>query len=704
MDLEMPGPKQGGRNSPHTPQETRDTALVAAPKAGRLSEPSTDDAPLPSRVSNLTTDFDSPTRSRGGEYIENPISRPSMGQQARSNTKLEPDLRKTLPNQNLRNTSAMPETGALWIDSVPPGIVASVSEKRRQEAINELIETERDFLQDMEYMRDLPQFIEQVFWNLEEIITISTRLSDALNKRQESQAAVERIGDIYVDVVKDFEPFVRYGGHQMYGELEFEKEKTSNPAFAQFVEETQGPPRSRKLELNGYLTKPSTRLARCSLLLESVHKYTSDHHPDKVPLEQVIQITRGFLKRLSKESGKTEGRLTLLQLDQQLVFPDVERVDLRLRDESRRLLHKGTLKRRGGRGDNGDLQVFLLDQVLLTVEANTDHGPLYVYKRPIPLELLVVETQEEYTSRTSLSNELEPDNRREYPINFTYLGRKGYVLELWASTAVGRKEWLEKINKQQEVVRKRSMKLDTVSLSEEPLLWWMKLSCAVPLGDGHRIAYGAESGVFLTDLRGRPGLPRWALTLPDVKQVDVLADCELLVVLSQRSVMTIPLDSLDAPDRTVGLKRAKKVASNTSFFKIGTHLGRTLLCVVNARALPSTIKLLEPNAQAIRAKNKSSFRSLFLGGNSTFRVFKEFDIPVKATSVHFLGAKLCVGCAEGFQIVDLDTLDIKPLLDPADSALEFVRMGLGHNTPPTAIYRNGDEFLLCYDGEFRKTT
>lgn len=40
---------------------------------------------------------------------------------------------------------------------MPAEIAASVSdaEKRRQEAINEVIYTERDFLRDMEYLRDV---------------------------------------------------------------------------------------------------------------------------------------------------------------------------------------------------------------------------------------------------------------------------------------------------------------------------------------------------------------------------------------------------------------------------------------------------------------------------------------------------------------------------------------------------------------------
>ena len=62
----------------------------------------------------------------------------------------------------------------------------SDAEKKRQEAINKIIYMERDFIRDMEYLRD-------------------------------------------------FHPFVSWGAQQLYGKYEFE-EKRSNPAFARFVE------------------------------------------------------------------------------------------------------------------------------------------------------------------------------------------------------------------------------------------------------------------------------------------------------------------------------------------------------------------------------------------------------------------------------------------------------------------------------------
>ena len=78
-------------------------------------------------------------------------------------------------------------------------------------------------------------------------------------------------------------------------------------------------------------------------------------------------------------------------------------------------------------------------------------------------------------------------------------------------------------------------------------------------------------------------------------------------------------------------------------------------------------------------------------------LLQEFYIPVQSSSIHFLKTRLCVGCTNGFEIVDLDTLDTQGLLDPADPSLSFARKK--EELRPMAIYRIDNEFLLCYDGK-----
>lgn len=61
-------------------------------------------------------------------------------------------------------------------------------------------------------------------------------LAERLTKRQKQQPVVERIGDLFLERIGKFEPFVKYGAHQLFGKWEFEKEKGANPAFQKFVD------------------------------------------------------------------------------------------------------------------------------------------------------------------------------------------------------------------------------------------------------------------------------------------------------------------------------------------------------------------------------------------------------------------------------------------------------------------------------------
>lgn len=735
-DSQGSGPFGQGSNDSHGDTQDKDASpVVEIPEPhGRQGSESIDEMPLPSGVFTLLTDCYSPTCTR--DQLCYSIACPRrLEQQSRLNMKPQPGLKKQISRESLGD---FVEPGTLWIHSVPQEVVNSVSdvEKRRQEAINEVIYTERDFVRDMEYLRDVwinglkdsdiipaerrADFVTQVFWNIHEIIAVNTRLRDALNKRQKSYAVVERIGDILLDAVPHFAPFVSYGAHQLYGKYEFEKEKSSNPAFAQFVETTERLPESRKLELNGYLTKPTTRLARYPLLLEAVLKHTPEDNPDKQTLMQVVTMVRKFLGLVNVETGKTENRFNLLQLDQQLVYRPGEQVDLKLQDPGRELVYKGALnKRGGGQGDSGDLLVYLFDHALLMVKQKSKHEQFKVYRRPIPLELLFVHVTDEsnnpqrpanarqahktLTKKNSFNRgtpyapaiPIKVDGKGGFAITFIHLGRKYYQMTLWASTFVSHRKWVETITKQQEALRERSAVFEMVTLCEGFFLGQNRVNCAAPFACGRRIVFGTDDGIYLSDLNQPNREPVKVLALLDVSQVDVLEDYQLLIVLSERQVITFPLDALDPMDPMSGLKRAKRISSHTTFFKAGTCLGKVLVCVVKSSPLSSTIKTLEPIDQNIRGRSKPTFRKLLQGGNDTLKLFREFYIPVESSSIHFLKTKLCVGCTKGFEIVDLESLDTQGLLDPADASLDFVRKR--ENLRPMAIYRIDNEFLLCYD-------
>jgi len=254
---------------------------------------------------------------------------------------------------------------------------------------------------------------------------------------------------------------------------------------------------------------------------------------------------------------------------------------------------------------------------------------------------------------------------------------------------------MEQITNRQEVINQKSLLFGTTTLSEGFFIGGNRVNCAAPFARGRRIAYGTNDGVYFADMAENHREPMKMLALPDVWQLDIMDEYELLIVLTENEVATFPLEALSATDTFAGLKRAKRIASHISYFKAGVCMGRPLVCVVKTSPLSTTIRALEPIDQQARGKSKPTFKKILQGGHDTLRMYKEFYIPVESFSVHFLKTKLCVGCTKGFEIVDLDSLDTQGLLDPEDSSLDFVTRS--ETVKPMAIYRIENEFLLCYD-------
>ncbi|KAM0753215.1 RhoGEF Rgf2 [Meredithblackwellia eburnea MCA 4105] len=709
------GPGAAGGAPPARRMSTTDTVTSSSDEASAF----------PSGVFTLLTDCYSPTCTR--DRLCYSIACPRrLEQQARLNLKPKPGLQRSVSQESLGDD--LKEPGQLWIHSVPQEVVDATpdKEKGRQESINEVFYTERDFVRDLEYLRDfwikplrssniIPEerrddFVTQLFWNVLEIYSVNIRLAEMLTKRQKQAHVVDKIGDIFLDMVPHFTPFVKYGAHQLYGKYEFEKEKAANPAFAKFVDETERKPESRKLELNGYLTKPTTRLARYPLLLEACLKHTADDNPDKLMLPKAVKLVREFLAKVNVETGKSENRFNLAQLDQQLVFKNGEAVDLRLRDEEREMIYKGPLKKRGGtQSESAELTVYLFDHAVLMVKQKSKNEQSKVYRKPIPLELLVVAPLDEATasrggtvrpkslmSRASTNPPpgVDKNSKQGFAMTFIHLGRRGYQITLWSTSWAGRKKWLDKIEGRQAELRDRSLVFETRALSAGYFVGTNRVTCAAPFDNGNRMVYGTDNGVYLSDLRDKSKVPVKVISVPNVTQLDVLEEQGILVVLADKAVQTFFVDHLDPGDAIGAAKRAKKISSHATFFKAGQCLGRTLVCVVKSGSVSSTIKTLEPISHD-RNKKQAPLRKFLQGSNEALRVFKEFYIPTESSSVHFLKSKLCVGCTKGFEIVDLETLDTQGLLDPADSSLDFVQKR--ENARPIAIYRVDGEFLLCYD-------
>ena len=78
-------------------------------------------------------------------------------------------------------------------------------------------------------------FVQSVFSNITMIYEVNSKLLSALQRRQSEHPVVSQIGDVMLDHVVNFEPFVEYGARQYGGKMAFERERATNHEFDAFV-------------------------------------------------------------------------------------------------------------------------------------------------------------------------------------------------------------------------------------------------------------------------------------------------------------------------------------------------------------------------------------------------------------------------------------------------------------------------------------
>ncbi|RAK70924.1 putative Rho guanyl nucleotide exchange factor (Rom2) [Aspergillus fijiensis CBS 313.89] len=656
-----------------------------------------------------------------------------LEQQARLNLKPQPGLRSSASKGSLHGDDDDNDNQKLWINMVPKEVSDSIDdrEKKRQEIIFEIMYTERDFVKDLEYLRDfwmrplraagnattspIPEhrrekFIRTVFGNCLEVLKVNGGLCEALNARQKESHVVKTVGDIFLQHVPRFDPFIKYGANQLYGKYEFEKEKASNPAFARFVEETERLKESRKLELNGYLTKPTTRLARYPLLLEQVFKNTAEDSPDRQDIPKAIALIKDFLSRVNAESGRAENHFNLVQLNAALKFGPGDYVDLKLTEENRQMLSKMAFKKTPT--DSSEVTAYLFDHAVLLVRIKVvnKREEYRVYRKPIPLELLVIAQMDEVIpkvgipkrpSSSLLSNKAAanpPTTKDGLPITFRHLGKGGYEQTLYATSTTQRRKFIELVEEQQRKLRERNSNFyNKTVLCENFFTSVNRVNCLVPIDGGRKLVYGTDSGIYLSERwpKDKSAKPRRVLDVSQVTQIDTLEEYQLLLVLSNKTLSSYPMDALEIHEgQNTIAKRPKKIQGHANFFKAGIGLGRHLVCSVKTSALSTTIKVYEPMDNLAKGKKKSAVSKMFQSGQDTLKLFKEFYIPAESSSIHFLRSTLCVGCARGFEVVSLETTETQSLLDQADTSLDFVARK--ENVKPIHIERLNGEFLLNY--------
>ncbi|CEP07864.1 hypothetical protein [Parasitella parasitica] len=654
----------------------------------------------------------------------------------------------------------------LWSQTIDDYIVLSTptTERKRQETIFELIYTEENFRNDLDYVVKMwidplknsdiipiqrrERFIDKVFSNLIDIRNISTALTLALRARQSQHPIVAQIGDIMGRFTAEFEPFVYYGARQHQAKHVYEHERYNNPKFALFAEQTERDTASRKLELNGYLTKPTTRLGRYTLLLDKIHSRTAANHPDKENIPPIITAIKHVLQKVNNAAGAAKNRFDLEQIHRHLTFKNKKDVmDLRLLDQGRSIIKQGTLRKTGSM-ESTEYQAILFDHYLVVAKIKVVNAVQHyrIQKRPIPIELLGVRlppflepgsgglhrkkssTNNTTSTPTNTANKISPSVNNQQildsshklglPITFFHQGRNlDGTFTLYAPNEHNRKTWDQVIQKQKDIKFKRKPLFDVVaSVKRYEFFAEIRAHHMVIFDQGQSYLLATDGGLYIGPNNGT-GIPRKILPLEKVHQVHVLENYQLLLVLADNILWQYPLDITinGRPDGSQSIQHfGRKIQSHVSFFHVGECLGQTLICVPNPSSVNGTvINLYEPSMPKTEMKKKTLLGRLSIRSASSLSLMntqvthlKPIYSPCDVWAIDNTRSMLLLTTPVGIIAVDMKTKKADGLLDPFDKHLEFItknekideQMKMSPAIKRIAVFQvpNGD-YLICYD-------
>jgi len=218
-------------------------------------------------------------------------------------------------------------------------------------------------------------FIEDVFLNYNEILTLNKQLLEALRARQEEQPLVERIGDVLLSHVIGFEDaYKRYIPRIALSEYAYKKEEAKNPTFAQFLKDCTRHPEARRLGLRHFVGQPYQRIPRYPLLLSEVIKRTDENVDDRETVQEVIRVCTELGKRIDACMPEGARQLRLLNLQEKITWKSKEeQQDLKLNEKTRKLHFECSARRKATFEVQAmELRVFLFDHTLLITREKRD--------------------------------------------------------------------------------------------------------------------------------------------------------------------------------------------------------------------------------------------------------------------------------------------------------------------------------------------
>ncbi|NWX21921.1 ARHGQ factor, partial [Aegotheles bennettii] len=209
----------------------------------------------------------------------------------------------------------------------------SQEERKRQEAIFEVISSEHSYLLSLEILirmfknsRELSLTMTKteshhLFSNITDVYEASKKFFKELEARHQNNIFIDDISDIVEKHSSStFDPYVKYCTNEVYQQRTLQKLLATNPAFKEVLSRIESHEDCRNLPMISFLILPMQRVTRLPLLMDTICQKTPKDSPKYENCKQALKEVSKLVRLCNEGARKMERTEMMYTINSQLEF------------------------------------------------------------------------------------------------------------------------------------------------------------------------------------------------------------------------------------------------------------------------------------------------------------------------------------------------------------------------------------------------
>ncbi|KAJ3091674.1 Myosin 10A, isoform D [Quaeritorhiza haematococci] len=205
-------------------------------------------------------------------------------------------------------------------------------ELMRLSVVYELIETEADYVRDLNVMINFhkadiqknkllsEEDVQVLFSNIEQLVAANQQFLNLISAKRDANPLIEEIGDAFVEISESFKVYTVYCGNYPSA-MKLVHSLQANPEFKEHTQRWMNSPEGRGLSLESFLIKPVQRICKYPLLIKELTKHTDKAHKDYASLEAAMEKIEAVVALVNESTRVLGERDKLVALQGRIESP-----------------------------------------------------------------------------------------------------------------------------------------------------------------------------------------------------------------------------------------------------------------------------------------------------------------------------------------------------------------------------------------------